>query len=348
MKKSLLALAALGAFAGTVSAQSSVTIYGVLDQSVAKNSCDTNCAINPGAPSAKAWTVQSSTQSRIGFRGNEDMGGGLSAQFQIEHRFNPDTASLPGVTGNASTAVPFWNGKSIVQLTSAAAGSVFFGRDYTSPFWIQLKADPFGNDGVGSSGVIPMYAGFVPPDPTNGAAATAVGAKASNMVGYKTPNLGGLTAQAIEALSETSGLGRDNSLNVEYTAGPIYAGFGYEKVSKGLKDGQGVLNLAAAYDLGVVRLGGYYARSMTGANGSVKGKVWQLSATAPLGSGLLKAAYYSVDPNDAVANDKVKKLGLGYNYNLSKRTNLYFDTGFAKADLKNNNNAYAFGLRHYF
>ncbi len=348
MKKSLLALAALGAFAGTASAQSSVTIYGVLDQSIAKNSCDTNCALNPGAPSLKAWTIQSSTQSRLGFRGNEDLGGGLSAQFQIEHRFNPDTGSTTTVTGNAATQAPFWNGKSIVQLTSASLGSVFFGRDYTSPFWIQLKADVFGNDGVGQSGVIPLYAGFVPPDITNGAAATAVGAKSSNMVGYKSPNISGLTAQFIEALSETSGLGRDNSFNVEYAAGPIYAGFAYEKVTKGSKDGQGVFNLAASYDLGFAKFGGYYAKAKTGANGTVSGKVWQLNATAPLGSGLLKAQYYSVDPNDAVTNDKFKKIGIGYNYNLSKRTNLYFDMGFAKQDLKSNNNAYAFGLRHYF
>src|SRR6185503_18517156 len=148
MKKSLLALAVLGAFAGAASAQSSVTIYGSLDLAVTKGNGGT--AANNGANgTSEAWIMKQSASSRLGFRGNEDLGGGLSAQFQIEHRFTPD---------DGAAANPFWAGRSYVQLTSAAAGSVYLGREYDPAFWPAVKSDPFGWDGVGQISSL-QYAG---------------------------------------------------------------------------------------------------------------------------------------------------------------------------------------------
>ncbi len=371
MKKSLLALAVLGAFAGTAAAQSSVTIYGVVDMSIAKNNCNSAtklCAVNPGAPTSDAWTMQQSTTSRLGFRGNEDLGGGLSAQFQIEHRFNPDTG--------AQNQAPFWNGRSYVQLTSAAAGSVYLGREYTPAFWVELKSDPFGNDGVGQTAVTMMWAGYMTPDAastvTSNPQASWPGggsARSSNTVGYKTPNFGGLTANVAVSLAETTGQGRNLGFNGEYAAGPIYAGLGYEKITDGAADGRSVVNLAFHYDLGFVKPIFYYAKSKMGRVGNVapagnaapfSNKVYSLAATAPLGNGMLKFGYtrVSFDSGLALAEDKLSKLGLGYNYNLSKRTNLYFDLGSASgaANLTaapgNNkgdrSTAYAIGLRHQF
>ena len=366
MKKSLLALAVLGAFAGTAAAQSSVTIYGVLDMSIAKNNCGapSACAVNPGAPAGKAWTMQQSTTSRLGFRGNEDLGGGLSAQFQIEHRFNPDTG--------AQNQTPFWNGRSYVQLTSAAAGAVYLGREYTPAFWVELKSDPFGNDGVGQTGVGITWAGYMTPDQASGvttvpqASWPAGGsARTSNTVGYKTPSLGGLTANVAVSLSETTQQGRNVGFNAEYAAGPIYAGLGYEKITDGASDGRGVLNLAFHYNLGFVKPIFYYAKSKMGRVTDVgtapfSNKVYLLAATAPLGNGTLKFGYsrISFDSGLNLAEDKHTKLGLGYNYNLSKRTNLYFDMGsasgaasLAAAPASNKgerSTAYAVGVRHTF
>lgn len=345
MKKSLLALAVLGAFAGTAAAQSSVTIYGVLDMSIAKRNDCSPCAINPGAPATDAWTMQQSTTSRLGFRGNEDLGGGLSAQFQIEHRFNPDTGTL-----NAPTV--FWAGRSYVQLTSASAGAVYLGREYTPAFWVQLKSDPFGNDGVGQTGVGINWAGYTTPG-LNGTG----GARSPNTIGYKTPNMGGLTANVAIGLAEADGLGRNTGFNVEYAAGPIYAGLGYEKINDGTADGTGVTNLAFHYNLGFVKPMFYYAKSKTGANGNVGHKTMMLSASAPLGNGLVKfgLSRISLDVPSTAAEDKHTKLGLGYNYNLSKRTNLYFDIGSASgaASLSagtkgERSTAYALGVRHTF
>jgi predicted porin len=334
MKKSIVALAVLGAFASAASAQSSVTIYGLLDMSVAKGNGGT--APNAGAPAGKAWTVQQSAGSRLGFRGNEDLGGGLSAQFQIEHRFNPDT-------GSQSNAASFWQGRSYVQLTSAGTGSVYLGRDYTPAFWPAVKSDPFGWDGVGQIGAN-AWAGYETPNGAVGG--TSSGVRSSNTVGVKSANFGGLTVQAAVGLSETSGQGRDNGFNVEYSGGPLYAALGYEKVSKGTFDGRGVTNLALHYDFGVAKVMGYYASAKIGTGGSISSKMFSIGLLAPVGPGNVKAQYFRVDP--AGSNNNTSKFGLGYDYALSKRTGLYADLGIGKGDKLTSNNAYAFGVKHTF
>ena len=325
MKKSIVALAVLGAFTGVASAQSSVTIYGLLDQGIYKGNGGT--APNNGALGlSKAWTVTQAAGSRLGFRGNEDLGGGLSAQFQIEHRFTPDDG-LPNAT--------FWNGRSYVQLTSAGTGSVYLGREYTPAFWPAVKSDPFGWDGVGQIGTA-AWAGYT----SNG------GVRTPNTVGVKSANFGGLTVQAAVGLSETSGVGRNNGFNVEYTGGPLYAALGYEKYSKGALDGQGVTNFALHYDFGVAKVLGYYASAKIGAGGNTSSKMFSIGLTAPVGPGKVKAQYFRVDPSGA--NNNNSKIGIGYDYALSKRTGLYADLGMGKGDNRTSNTAYAFGVKHTF
>ncbi|MBX3603938.1 MAG: porin [Piscinibacter sp.] len=331
MKRSLLALAVLGAFAGTASAQSSVTIYGLLDLSIAKNSCAPGCATNPGTPGNEAWTMQQSAASRLGFRGNEDLGGGLSAQFQIEHRFTPDNGAI-----DASGIM--WYGRSYVQLTSAAAGSVYLGREYDPSFWISVKSDPFGWDGVGQIGTM-QNALFA-------AQNSGSSVRTNNTVGYKTPNLGGLTANVAVGLGEGAGP-RQTGFNVEYAAGPLYAGLGYERLAEGgaALDGNNLVNMAVHYDFGVAKLIGFYSRGKTN-GGNNTNKTVLIGATAPIGGGKLKAAYARLDPEGN--NNNRTKFGLGYDYPLSKRTNVYFDIGLAKQDTLDNSNAYAFGMKHTF
>lgn len=356
MKKSLLALAVLGAFAGTASAQSSVTIYGLLNMAIAKSNCSgtpTACAVNPGAPAGDSWQLAQYSTSRLGFRGNEDLGGGLSAQFQIEHRFNPDT-------GAANSAASFWNGRSFLQLSSASAGSVYLGREYTPAFWVQLKSDPFGNDGIAQTGTGILWAGYYTPDVAGIGTAAAPAwpspgsARTSNTVGYKTPNMGGLTANVAVGLSEATGQGRNVGLNAEYAAGPVYAGFGYEKITDGASDGRSLWNIAVHYNLGIVKPMLYYAKAKTGAGAQDDNKVVLLSASAPLGNGQLQFGYSKMTFENGVIKDH-KKLGLGYDYYLSKRTNLYAQlasaTGrgaSAAAATTDRNTAYALGIKHSF
>lgn len=360
MKKSLLALAVLGAFAGAASAQSSVTIYGVVDMAVTKSNggntyspgvCEITATGDCGLLPKNAWYLQQSTASRLGFRGTEDLGGGLSAQFQIEHRFTPDD-------GAAASASRFWAGRSYVQLTSASAGSVYLGREYAPWFWPAVKSDPFGLNGVGQfTGMLYLLAGTHESGVgANGVATGNPAGRQTNAVGYKTPNLGGLTANVAVGLGEATA-NRDTSFNVEYSGGPIYAGIGYGKKDGSIAatDGNSLMNLALAYDFGVVKPMFYYGRAKVGLNSDGTNKFILIGATAPIGPGLLKVGYgqLTLDPVGNTGDDlKVKKFSLGYDYNLSKRTNLYADFSTARdnddsADSKNTT-GYAFGLRHTF
>jgi predicted porin len=338
MKKSLLALAVLGAFAGAASAQSSVTIYGLLDLAITKGNGGTAgtpiATSNPGGNGvSKAWIMKQSSSSRLGFRGNEDLGGGLSAQFQIEHRFTPD---------DGAAANPFWAGRTYIQLTSAAAGSVYLGREYDPAFWPAVKSDPFGWDGVGQISSL-QYAGYS--DNTDGCSGSSV--RTSNTIGYKSPNMGGLTAQAAVSLGEGAPCGRKIGGNIEYAGGPLYVAGGFAKTNDGPADGNSLFNLAAHYDLGVVKLIGYFARGKT-AGGDASNKFMQFALTSPIGGGKLKAAYGRLDPEGD--DNNVQKISVGYDYPLSKRTNVYADLGrfTSQVDGTNTNTAYAFGLKHVF
>jgi predicted porin len=340
MKKSLVALAVLGAFAGAASAQSSVTIYGLINVAITKENGGTaNITQTTSGPTGNAYRLQHFATSRLGFRGNEDLGGGLSAQFQIEHRFNPDT----GAQNNADS---FWSGRSFVQLTQAGVGSVYAGRDYTPIFWVQLKTDPFANDGMAQSGSGATYATYSTP-----ATGSLGGARAPNSIGFISSSFGGFVGRATVSLSETSQIGRIMGLAGEYTAGPLYAGVGYETVKDGQFDGAGLLNVGVSYDLGFVKPMGYYGRSKTRqVVGSTTNKntntnhVWALGATAPVGPGVFKAMYYKLDPR--FANNTRQKLGLGYDYILSKRTNLYAEGVYGKEDQRTKKTGFAIGVKH--
>ncbi|GAP34788.1 porin [Piscinibacter sakaiensis] len=340
MKKSLVALAVLGTFAGAASAQSSVTIYGLFNVAVMKSNSGTAniTQLVPGA-AGNIWEMRQFGTSRLGFRGNEDLGGGMSAQFTMEHRFNPDD----GAQNNASS---FWSGRSFVQLTQAGVGSIYLGRDYTPIFWVQLKTDPFGNDGLAQSGSAATYAGYTTP----ASPAALGGARAPNSIGFVSASFGGFVGRATVALSEGTQTGRIMGLAGEYTAGPLYAGVGYETVKDGVADGLGLVNVGVSYDFGVAKVMGYYGRSQTRTAGTTRGEntnhVWALGGTAKVGPGLAKAMYYKIDPR--FANNTRQKLGLGYDYLLSKRTNLYVEAAFGKEDARTNKNAYGFGVKHTF
>jgi len=333
MKKSLLALAVLGAFAGAASAQSSVTIYGLLDLAITKGNGGT--APNVGANgTSEAYIMKQSSASRLGFRGNEDMGGGLSAQFQIEHRFTPD---------DSQAANPFWAGRSFVQVTHAAVGSVYMGREYTPAFWPAVKTDPFGWDGVGQINGN-QWALF---RSENGG-----GVRRSNSLGFRSAKFGGVSVQAAVGLAEGSATGRNTGFNVEYGGGPIYAGLGYEKINDGpaaFADNS-VVNLGFSYDFGFIKPILYFASAKTGVGATLKSRDTMFGLTAPIAGGKLKFAYNRMDPNTALDNDLQTKISVGYDYPLSKRTNVYADFGQGKSDVVGvtTNRAFALGMKHTF
>lgn len=335
MKKSLLALAVLGAFAGAASAQSSVTIYGLLDQGIAKSNSGTS--INPGAGDSfgNKWALQQGAASRLGFRGVEDLGGGLSAFFDFQHRFNPDTG--------AQSADAFWQAKSVVGL-KGGFGTLTLGRDYVLAFWPAVNADPWGWDTVGQFGPRYTLAGYATRDGSF---------RNRNQVAYTTPSFGGFTATAAVAPSEGNAgdFGRAYGLNAEYKGGPIYAALGYDRY-QALADGASdpnVIVASFAYDFGVVRPVVSFARAKDDAGD--KSTSVMLGGTAPVGNGLLKfgVARFKADA-DGAADPKGMKVSVGYFYNLSKRTQVYADVGSAKdknPDL-DRTTSFDLGIKHAF
>ena len=144
MKKSLIALAALGAFAGSAMAQSSVTLYGIIDLGIVKqNRADSATAPALGGVGVtnKEVNVAQATRSRLGFRGVEDLGGGYQAKFGLEHRLLPDTGAT-----NTSGGNQFWD-KAAVSLVTPM-GEIGAGRDYMPAFYLQYLQDPWLNQGL--------------------------------------------------------------------------------------------------------------------------------------------------------------------------------------------------------
>lgn len=320
MKKSLLALAVLGAFAGAASAQSSVTLYGIVDANLGKDVGSTDKRVGQGA------------QSRLGVRGVEDLGGGLGAVFQLEHRFDSSTGRQIGQTTNT-----MWNARSYVGL-QGGFGKILLGREYTAAFWQQLFADPWGWDTVAST----LTTGV-----TGGGIASA---RLNNAITYSLA-AGGFSFAAQVAESNENGavtgvvttVGRSDkkpyNMGASYDIGGFSVGVGYE--NPGDADDKWT-TVRASYKFGAVKLGGFYGKGTNAAAADVKSLMFTL--TADVGAGQIRAAY-----GDRKVADKsnLKGFALGYHHNVSKRTVLYADyVNNSKAATEKN--GYDFGIKHSF
>ncbi|HEY9066695.1 MAG TPA: porin [Burkholderiaceae bacterium] len=332
MKKSLLALAVLGGFAGVASAQSSVTLYGTIDLSG-------KYVKNEG--SAKRLSLDNSgiNSSQLGFRGVEDLGGGLKASFVLLSGINADVG-----TANAK----FWNRRATVSL-SGGFGEVRLGRDYTPTFWNNTNFDAFGTNGLGDSSHVSQLDQFV-----------GTWVRADNSVGYFLPsNIGGVYGQFMAAASETTtnGLtgnnpGRYIGGRVGFAAGPfdVAAAAAQQRIagnttvsafSAPTADKRyNVFNLGGSYDFGVLKLLGHASRStlndipVGGASLDLKETRFSLSTVVPLGQGEIHAGYErsKLTNNIGFASNTAKQFALGYVYNLSKRTALYTTASILKND----------------
>jgi len=321
MKKSLLALAVLGAFAGVASAQSSVSLYGTVDLSA-------KYVKNDGSVRRLSLSQDGINSSQLGFKGTEDLGGGLKAGFVLLSGINADTG-----TANAK----FWNRRSTVSLWGNF-GEIRLGRDYTPTFWNNTIFDAFGTNGLGDSTHVQQIASAASYGLT-GANATTFGTvglnttfvRADNSIGYFLPsNIGGVYGQFMAAASEGAATnpGRYLGGRIGFAAGPFDVAVAYAQQRLDLFDGkQKVFNVGGSYDLGVVKLLGYFAQDKVDAAGFIaKENRYSISGVVPLGQGEIHASYsHSKLTNDIGFTDdsKVGQLALGYVYNLSKRTAVY-------------------------
>jgi len=341
MKKSLIALAALGAFAGSALAQSSVTLYGIVDLGIYKaNRADSTGSLGGGvvSPTNKELNVAQATRSRLGFRGVEDLGGGLSIKFDIEHRFLPDT----GATGST-----FWD-KSIVGITSQSFGEVTLGRDYMPAFYPQYLLDPWLNQGLAElGGGSYAFAGYVNPTLSVGSA------RYNNGIFYKMA-ANGFTVMAAASLSEAEDVDNRYGFNVMYNAGPLMVAAAYDQAPSPLADETNdVFVLGGAYDFGFVKPRLSYTRSSINLPviGEINPVAIMVSATFPVGTNLIKVGYAQLDADDSfMGSDETKqrKFSLGYEHVLSKRTALYANLTNGKTKGAETVNAIETGIRHAF
>jgi predicted porin len=342
MKKSLLALAVMGAFAGSAFAQaSSVTIFGKLDQAIGKN------------VGTKNKEVLDTAGSRIAFRGYEDLGGGLGAIFAIEHRFAPDTGNFGGGAAPvASTGTRFWEGFSFLGLRTTF-GTITIGRQYTSSFLgVQNQIDPFAGETVAKLrdiGTGLQAGGFGLNNIGQGFQATPGQVRVENSVKYA-HNFGPVSVSADVAEkgngTMVGAVDRPYSVAVGYTGGPLWVGVSWED-PQGANDE--LLNIGARFKLGAATLSGGIADGKTNAATNNKVKAYLLGVNVAVGSGDIKAGYTTLK----VANvTRSQRFGVGYHHNLSKRTKLFAD--FVR-DNKSitpagspEKSGYDFGVQHNF
>jgi predicted porin len=311
MKKSLLALAVLSSFAGVAAAQSTVTLFGIVDVNLRE--------IKNNSTKQKQMSQDGINSSRLGVRGVEDLGGGLNASFWIEGGLNPDTGTPTGQN---------WRRRSTLSL-SGGFGEVRFGRDYTATFSNLTTYDPFGTNGVGQLTNISINNNGV--GNTGIAAASVLGTnagtyvRADNMAGYFLPsNLGGLYGNVQVAAQEAAvpNGNKYQGVRIGYAAGPVNVSVAYGKTETGTPDLK-VTSLGGSYDLGVVQIMAVYEQLKADPR---KHATYLIGAIVPLGQGQLKVSYDKSNETGGTAAQNERdadQIAIGYVYNLSKRTALY-------------------------
>jgi predicted porin len=341
MKKSLLALAVLGAYAGVASAQSSVTLYGTVDLSA-------KYVKNDGSSRRYSLSQDGINSSQLGFKGTEDLGGGLKAFFLIEHGFGADSGRADGRG--------FWARESNVGL-EGSFGKVRLGNmGPTAAYFATADYISMHNHDTGTSSDA-FYAG--------------VGANdfvLRNAIAYATPNIAGFTAEAQLGLKETNAADTKHTfvLAGNYDAGPLHLGAAYvnapaDTVTTKLGTAK-QFGVRALYEMGPFTVGAYFINDKAELGGvEDKRNSYRVSAMYALG-----ASEFHVNVGVAgkikengvtLADTNATQFTLGYNYNLSKRTKVY---GFyTQVDNKANAayavsvdgtkfSSFALGLRHNF
>lgn len=336
------AAAALVCSAMSAHAQSSVKVYGLLDLNVGEFQA---------AGAAKTAQVSNGdfSTSFLGFSGREDLGGGLAASFAIESFLRPDTGRSGRVAVDvAPRSDVFWARAANVSL-SGGFGSVKIGRQTTTMFISSLIFNPFG-DSFGFSPTIRQYY-----------TSALVGDSGwSNALSYTTPNFSGFSATLQGSLGEgaSKSVGKNVGANALYFAGPFAATVAVQRVKSdydfrfgttlaaGFVD-QTAYQFGASYDLGVAKLFGQVGKTETDAAVDTTGKIFQVGASVPLGGGKVLASYGNLKYTGGRVGTS-KTATVGYDYYLSKRTDVYAIYVNDKFTNLRSGNTYAVGIRHTF
>ncbi|WP_077002402.1 porin [Variovorax sp. KK3] len=327
MRQLLTAASALCVM-GSAVAQSSVTVYGVVDTAFSRG---TGSGLR--STSTERLTSGGTMASRFGFRGVEDLGGGWGAGFWLESQIFSDTGEGQATNTNnqpsgTTTAPAGSQGFTFARRSTVSLlgpyGELRVGRDFTAHYRNRLEIDPFGNAGVGS---IQPFAGSI---------AGVTSTRASNMIGYFLPaNLGGFYGQVQHYFGENarqSGTanaqaddGTGDSARLGWAGGGLNVSLAAARTRYARTATLGditVMNAGVTYDFGFAKLLAGYYRDKVDATTPIKARGTSLGTIIPVGVGEIKVAI-SRYGTDARFSPETSKLSLGYVHYLSKRTALY-------------------------
>lgn len=322
MKKTLIALAVLAA-SGAAMAQSSVSIYGIVDAAIHKDK-NVDAAMIDGAVDS----------SRIGFKGTEDLGGGLKAHFVLEQGLKIDTGAAGQIkdsNGNDTSAA--FSRETSVGF-SGGFGAVKLGRFKSA--YEQISGDTYAVfDSVLSPTLVFASGGHT--------------ARPNNGIGYTTPSFAGFRGAITTNLDEAKGVSNNvTAFNVVYEGGPFYADLAYQDEGDA-KDVQ-FTRLNGAYTFGAFKLKAGYGN----VDNSVKNTdvdEYHLGVDYTVAPNLILSAGYASSEADN-EKDASDAFSFGAAYLLSKRTTVY--GGYFDSDKVANSNRgtpesrFAVGVKHTF
>lgn len=307
------------------SAQSSVTIYGLLDIGVAHGA-----GSGAGATSRTQLSSGNTQGSRLGMRGVEVLGAGYSAGFNLESGISLDTGEI-GLTNSNNqsngSAAGFWGRRSTISLFSPW-GELRVGRDFSTQYRNRVEVDPFGSAGIGAI------------QPFVGSLGGVVSTRVSNMLAYHFPaDLGGFYGQAQIYFGENasgqadSGAGNGRNIRVGYVAGPMNASASAARTRYPSTATTGDISsqsIALQYRMGHFNwMTGFYRDAVARSTGTLVGRGWTVGAVAQLQGQRFKAALSKYQQNLG-SKPATSKLSLGWEHPLSKRTSVYGDLAFVK------------------
>ncbi|RJF95312.1 porin [Noviherbaspirillum saxi] len=349
-------LAAQGAFA-----QTSITVQGAVDVFAGslKNSGDTarRAVVNSGGM----------TTSYFGFKGSEDLGGGLKADFALNGFYQADTGTSGRFGGDN-----LFSRDANVGL-SGSFGKIQFGRGLAPSFLPAVLFNPFGDSFTFSPLVVHTYV----PSGAFGArswiAANASDSGWSNEIIYSTPDLNGLRANLHYQFGEVAGrTGTNNiALNLLYSKGPLGLSAYYHDAEVSNPNAGGALIdptaapvnyraitrqkayfAGASYNFNVAKLFATYQvnDNDTATALSMKGKTFSLGMSAPLGQGSVLLGYANTKRDGSLIGSDIKRdtLSVGYDYLMSKRTDLYTVLMSDKITGASRAASFGIGVRHRF
>ena len=387
MKKSLLAIAAMTAFAGAAQAQSSVTVYGTLDASMGR--------VDTGATATNGITTKlvggATVSDRLGFKGVEDLGQGRTARFQFETGISPFSANAGtagGGTGLATTqdtpgSLISTRRPTFVGITDKTLGSIDAGSMYSLGFLFTGYGDVAGNNTLGTN----LSQATVVTSAADATGATTIGGTTaafkmnSNALQYTSPSFAGVTARVYNVTNSgaANGAGKVTAGDLQYTLGKFNAGAVYEVktiTSNSPATKHTSMGFGAGYDFGVVNTRATIQKgSLDIDTAGVKSPtatvtVTKFTAIAPVTPAIdIFGGYVILAENSqgtmysasTTVPGKATLMNIGAQYKFSKRTNVYayytsldndanskFGTTTKVGTANLDPSTFAIGMRHSF